>query len=278
MVNITAAQVKSFRDKTGLPMMDCKRALTEAEGDEDLALEILRKKGLAKMAEKSAERSTEEGVIAVATSDAGAGIVELLCESAPVAANPEFLQLADDIATVVAANPEFASAEDLMAQPSPSKAGESLQQQLDDLFNRIREVFRVKRFLKIAGNVSVYTHHDRKSAVVLLLEEGDSALGRDICMHVAAMRPEGLSAEDIDPAIIENERRIQLELMNADPKDSKKPDEIKHKIIDGRMKAFLAQRCLLSQPFVKEPDSTVEQYAAKNGLKIKKYFHWILGK
>ncbi len=274
---ITAAQVKAFREKTGLGMMDCKKALSEADGDEDLALEILRKKGLAKMAEKQAERTTEEGIIALVRKGDSTGLVELLCESAPVATNEDFIQLANDIAEVVASNPEFATTEELMAQKSPSK-GIALQAQLEELFNRIREVFRVKRYVKVDGLCSNYLHHDHKSAVLLLLEAGDETVGRDICMHIAAMHPQGLRAEDLDQSVVDNERRIQLELMNADPKNANKPDEIKEKIINGSMHKFLAQKCLLSQPFVKDPSLTVEEFANQNGLKIVKFVHWKLGK
>ena len=274
---ITAKQVMDLRAKTGLGMMDCKKALNEADGDEDLAIEILRKKGLAKMAEKLTERTTEEGIIAMVRKDGSLGIVELLCESAPVTTNEGFVQLANDIAEVVASNPEFATTEELMAQKAPNFDG-TLQNELDELFNRIREVFRVKRFLKVDGLCSSYLHHDHKSAVLLLLEEGDEELGRDICMHIAAMKPQGLRAEDLDQAVIENEKRIQLELMNADPKNANKPDAIKEKIINGSMHKFLAQKCLLSQAFVKDPSLTVEQFANKNGLKIIKFVHWMLGK
>ena len=274
---ITAKQVMDLRAKTGLGMMDCKKALNEADGDEDLAIEILRKKGLAKMAEKLTERTTEEGIIAMVRKNGSLGIVELLCESAPVTTNEGFVQLANDIAEVVASNPEFATTEELMAQKAPSFDG-TLQNELDELFNRIREVFRVKRFLKVDGLCSSYLHHDHKSAVLLLLEEGDEEVGRDICMHIAAMKPQGLRAEDLDQAVIENEKRIQLELMNADPKNANKPDAIKEKIINGSMHKFLAQKCLLSQPFVKDPSLTVEQFADKNGLKIIKFVHWMLGK
>jgi len=274
---ITAKQVMDLRAKTGLGMMDCKKALNEADGDEDLAIEILRKKGLAKMAEKLTERSTEEGIIAMVRKDGSLGLVELLCESAPVTTNEGFIQLANDIAEVVASNPEFATTEDLMAQKAPNFDG-TLQNELDELFNRIREVFRVKRFLKVDGLCSSYLHHDHKSAVLLILEAGDEELGRDICMHVAAMKPQGLRAEDLDQAVIENEKRIQMELMNADPKNANKPDEIKEKIINGSMHKFLAQKCLLSQPFVKDPSLTVEQFANQNGLKIVKFIHWMLGK
>lgn len=274
---ITASQVMAFRNKTGLGMMDCKKALAEADGDEELAMEILRKKGLAKMAEKQAERTTEEGTIAMVRKDGSLGIVELLCESAPVATNEDFLQLAEDIATVIASNPNFATVEELMAQTSPSK-GTPLQAQLEELFNRIREVFRVKRYMKVDGTCASYLHHDHKSAVLLMLEAGSEEAGRDVCMHIAAMKPEGLRAEDLDQSVIDNERRIQLDLMNADPKNASKPDEIKEKIINGSMHKFLAQRCLLSQAFVKDPALTVEQFANQNGLKIVKFVHWMLGK
>ncbi len=274
---ITAAQVMALRNKTGLGMMDCKKALTEAEGNEELAVEILRKKGLAKMAEKMAERSTEEGIIAIVRKNGSLGMVELLCESAPVTTNEGFIQLANDIAEVIASNPEFSATEELMAQKSPS-ADCTLQGQLDELFNRIREVFRVKRFMKVDGLCSSYLHHDHKSAVLLLLDAGDEELGRDICMHIAAMKPQGLRAEDLDQNVIENERRIQLELMNADPKNANKPAEIKEKIINGSMGKFLAGKCLLSQPFVKDPSLTVEQFAKQNGLNITKFVHWMLGK
>lgn len=274
---ITAAQVMALRNKTGLGMMDCKKALTEADGNEELAVEILRKKGLAKMAEKMAERSTEEGIIAIVRKDGSLGMVELLCESAPVTTNEGFIQLANDIADVIASNPEFATTEELMAQKSPS-CDATLQGQLDELFNRIREVFRVKRFMKVDGLCSSYLHHDHKSAVLLLLDAGDEELGRDVCMHIAAMKPQGLRAEDLDQNVIENERRIQLELMNADPKNANKPAEIKEKIINGSMGKFLAGKCLLSQPFVKDPSVTVEQFAKQNGLNITKFVHWMLGK
>lgn len=278
MADITAAAVKAFREKTGLPMMDCKRALSEANGDEDVAMEILRKKGLAKMSEKMNERSTEEGTIAIVKSDKGTAIVEVLCESAPVATNPDFLQLANDIAAVVAENDEFASVEDLMAQASPSKPGMTLQAQLEELFNRIREVFRVNRYKKYTQKVSTYLHHDKKVGVLLLLEEGEDEAGRDICMHIAAMRPEGLSEADIATEVLDNEMRIQRELMDADPANDKKSEEIKEKILKGKMASFVAQKCLLSQEFVKDSSKKVGEYAQEAGLKITGFVHWMLGK
>ena len=139
MAEITAALVKSFRDKTGLPMMDCKKALTEADGDAEKALTILREKGKLKMIEKGAERTTEEGVLATAANDNGVAIIELLCESAPVAGNPEFLQLAQDIATVYLEK-GGQTAEEVMANASPSKAGMTLQEQLEELQEQIRRL------------------------------------------------------------------------------------------------------------------------------------------
>jgi len=278
MAEITAAAVKAFREKTGLPMMECKRALTEAEGNEEAAMEILRKSGVAKMTEKMGERSTEEGTIAIFRGADGVAMIELLCESAPVTANPDFLQLAADIAQVVAENEEFASVEALMAQASPSKEGHTLQTQLEELYNRIREVFRVNRFKKFTGKLSSYLHHDKKVGVLLLLAAGDEEAGRDICMHIAAMRPEGLSEADIPTELIENERRIQKELMDADPANASKPESIKEKILNGKMASFLAQKCLVSQEFVKDSSKKVGEHAKDLGLEMTGFVHWILGK
>ncbi|MCP5109269.1 MAG: translation elongation factor Ts, partial [bacterium] len=159
MAGITAAAVKALRDKTGLPMMDCKRALQEAEGDQQTAIESLRKAG-AKTMEKRAGRATSSGRIAIYT-DAVAGvaaIVELKCESAPVAANPEFVQLASDLAQQLTTGPGAASPDELLAQSSPSRPGQTLKQQYDDLNHRIREVFKLGRIKRIDAVCGGYAH------------------------------------------------------------------------------------------------------------------------
>lgn len=155
MGEITAQAVKAFREKTGLPLMDCKRALTEAGGDEDKAIELLRKSG-EKLELKRAGRETGFGRYGVysGVDNSTAAMVELKCESSPVAQNDEFIQLANDLATQLALGPRAETAEELLEQPSPSKEGMTLGEQKKDLFNRIREVFNVGRMVRIEGRVA----------------------------------------------------------------------------------------------------------------------------
>ena len=174
MSEISAATVKALRDKTGLPMMDCKRALGEANNDVQKAVELLRKAG-AKIAEKRAGRSTTSGRIGVFTDpDRKVGVmIDLRCESAPVAANDQFIQLADDLAKQLALGPGADTPEKLLSQPSPSKPGHTLQQQFDDLNNRIREAFKLERIVRIDGACGGYAHHNAASGVLLQIEGGN---------------------------------------------------------------------------------------------------------
>ena len=212
MPEITAAAVKALRDRTGLPMMDCKRALQDAGGDEEAAIELLRKAG-SKVLDKRGGKETSEGRIAVhATVSPGAGaIVELQCESAPVAANEEFVRLADDLAQQLAKGPGATTPEELLEQPSPSKAPQTLKEQFDELVNRIREVFRLKRIARLDGPCAGYVHHDGKTGVLLQSEGGNAELAKDICMHITAMRPMVLAKEDLDPDLLVKEREILTE-------------------------------------------------------------------
>ncbi len=276
MAEITAALVKSFRDKTGLPMMDCKKALAEADGDAEKALTILREKGKLKMIEKGAERTTEEGVLATACNENGVAIIELLCESAPVAGNPEFLQLAQDIATVYLEK-GGATAEEVMANPSPSKEGVTLQEQLEELYNRIREVFRLNRFTRLEGNGAAYVHHNRKVGVIIATEGKNDEAAKDVCMHAAAMHPEYLNRDQIPEEVIAKEREIQLAAMANDPKNAGKPESILNKIIDGKINAYFKLNCLVDQEFVKDPSVSVGTYAKNNGLTVTQYVNWKLG-
>jgi len=275
MTDITAAAVKALRDRTGLPMMDCKRALTEAGGDQNQAVELLRKSG-AKTMEKRAGRATSAGRIAVyADLDAGVGaMVDLRCESAPVAANEEFVQLAADLATQLATGPGAASPEELLDQPSPGKSGQTLKQQFDELNNRIREVFKLERIERIDGPCGGYAHHNGASGVLLHVEGGNEELAKDICMHIAAMRPTVLAKEDVDPDAVAKEREI---LGEAARKEGK-PEKIIDKMVEGRMRNFYAEQCLNEQPFVKDDKQAVAKVAQAAGMKIVRFLHWELGK
>lgn len=276
MAEITAALVKSFRDRTGLPMMECKKALIEANGDEDLAIELLRKSGKKTM-EKRGGRETEAGRIAV-YSDEATGVtamVELLCESAPVASTEEFGKLISNIVRQLAQGPGAKTAEELMTQPIPGDPSRKLQDEYDDLVNKIREVFKLNRMVRIENKSGSYVHHNGGVGVIVEIEGDDTVLARDICMHVASMRPKYISKDEVDPAAVAKEKEILGESVRAE--NAGKPDNIIEKIIEGRMKTFFAEQCLLEQPFVKEPSKTVGQMATENGIKVIRMTHWVLG-
>ncbi len=275
MAAISATAVKELREETGLPLMDCKRALTECDGDKDAAKQKLREAGK-KIEAKRSDRATEFGRFGIyASIDDGVGaMVELQCESAPVTQNEEFIQLANDLAQQLATGPGAANGDELLGQNSPSKDGMTLAEQKDDLFNRIREVFNVGRIVRVDNACGGYSHNASTVAGVLLEVEGGSAeVAKDICMHIAAMRPAALNVDELDKVEVEKERSI---LKEAALKEGK-PESIVDKMVDGRMRNFYAERVLLEQPFVKEQKVPVGKYAEQNGMKIKKFVHWELG-
>jgi len=276
MAEITAAMVKSFRERTGLQIMECKKALIEANGDEDLAIELLRKSGKKAM-EKRGGRETEAGRIAVYF-DEPTGVtamVELLCESAPVASTDEFGKLVANLAEQLAKGPGAKTPEELLAQPIPGNPTKKLQDEYDDLVNKIREVFKLNRMIRVESKSGSYVHHNGGIGVIVEIEGDNTALARDICMHVASMRPKYVSKEDVDAAAVAKEKEIVGEAVRNE--NANKPANIIEKIIEGRMKTFYADQCLLEQPFVKEQSKTVAQIAQENGIKVVKVTHWILG-
>jgi len=272
---ITAAAVKSLRDKTGLPMMDCKKALTESNGDEEAAILWLRENGKVKMLKRT-DRTTEFGRVGIFTDSEKGAMVEFKCESAPVTQMDEFIDLATDLAKVLAENPSVTTADELLALPSTIKEGQTLGELKDDMFNRIREVFNVGRMAHIQGTTGGYSHNSSTVAGVLVEVEGNSPeTVKDIAMHIAAMRPSVLSKEDLDPTLVEKERSIlKAAAMNE---NEGKPENIIDKMVEGRLRNFYAQEALLEQPFVKEPKLTVEKYAKENGVTVKSYIHWVIG-
>ncbi|NMC20484.1 MAG: translation elongation factor Ts [Thermogutta sp.] len=275
MSQISAAVVKALRERTGLPMMDCKRALEEAAGDAEKAIEILRKAGQ-KVMEKRADRETAFGRIAIYQDFEGkkAAMVELLCESAPVAKSPDFIELAEDLVQQLALGPGAGSAEELLAQPSRKDPGRTLQDRLTEVVNRIREGFRVGRILRLEGSCGAYLHHDGGKAALVEVEGGDADLAKEICMHVVAMRPKAMTRDQLDPALVAKEREILTEVT----RQSGKPENIIPKIVEGRMKDFYAQNCLVDQPFVKEPGKSVGQFAGEHGMKLVRFVYWEVGK
>lgn len=275
MAAITAAAVKALREKTGLPLMDCKKALAESDGNEEAAVQWLRERG-AKVMGSRTDRETAFGRFGIyAGLDKATGaIVELKCESDPVAKNDEFIQLASDLAEQLATGPGASTADELLAQPSPSKKGQTLGEQRDELMNKIREVFKVGRLQRLEGATGGYGHNSGTIAGVLtVVQGGNDAAAKDVCMHVAAMRPAALNVEDLDADEVEKERAILREAAIQEGK----PENIVDKMVEGRLRSYYAERVLLEQPFVKEPKQSVGKYAQENGMEIKQFIHWVLG-
>jgi elongation factor Ts len=275
MAEITAAAVRALREKTGLPMMDCKKALTESQGDEAAAIDWLRKNGLA-IAAKRSDRETSFGRFGLYCGlDKSVGaVVEFKCESAPVAGSEEFITLANQLAQALAEGGDCADAEALLDRPVPGKPGTTLRAVRDDMFNRIREVFNVGRFQRFEGTCGGYSHNSGTvSGVLLEVEGGSDEAAKDVCMHVAAMRPQALSTEEIDPAVVQKEREILREAALNEGK----PVAIVDKMVEGRLRNFYAERVLLEQPFVKEDSLTVGKFAESKGMKLKRFVHWEMG-
>jgi elongation factor Ts len=279
MAEITAAAVMALRDKTGLPMMECKKALQECGGDTAQAVEWLRKQGVKTQAMR-ADRETSCGRLAVYTDPAKgvAAIIELKCESPPVAGSPDFKDLANDIAKTLALGPGAATPAELMAQKSQSHPGKTLAEIKDDLFNRMREVFELSRIRRIDAPCGGYAHHDGSKAALVEITGNTSAanaaeVAKDIAMHVVALAPQAIRKEDLDPAVVAKEREILTEAARKEGK----PENIIAKMIEGRLRNFFSQCVLLEQPFVKDDKQTVGQLAKSAGLEVKAVENWKLG-
>ncbi len=279
MAEITAAAVMALREKTGLPMMECKKALHECGGNTDQAVEWLRKQGI-KTQSMRADRETSCGRLAVYADPAkGVGtIIEFKCESPPVAGSQDFKDLANDIAKTLALGPGAANAADLLAQKSLSHPDRTLGELKDDLFNRMREVFELSRIKRIDGACGGYAHHDGSKAAIVEIGGNVTAanaaeVAKDIAMHVVALAPQAIRKEDLDPAAVEKEREILTEAARKEGK----PENIIAKMIEGRLRNFFSQCVLLEQPFVKDDKQTVGQLAKSAGLEIKQVENWKLG-
>ncbi|MCA9041612.1 MAG: translation elongation factor Ts [Planctomycetaceae bacterium] len=276
MAEITAAAVKALREITDLPMMTCKKALVQAEGDQDKAIEILREE-VGKVREKRADNVTNEGFIFSKVSDDGSAavLVEVLCESAPVATGQDLAQFGAQLTEQLMTGPGAATAEELLAQPAPG-TDQTLQQIFDTIVNKIREKIVVARITKQEGPVAAYVHHNGKVAVLFKAsgEKPNFDLMRDVAMHIAAMQPTVCNESDVDPALVK-EQRDQL---TAEAKASGKPDNIIDKIVDGRLKNFyVEQGVLVAQAFAKDDSKTVSQALAEGGLTADSFTLWVLG-
>lgn len=271
---ITAGMVKALREKTGLPMMECKKALTESGGDEDKAIEVLRKLGSGKI-QKMASREAGDGRIAcfVDPEKQRAGIVELRCETAPVADNEEFINLAREIARA-ASLVDSPSVETIREQPLPSDSSKTVGVLMDEVFNRMRENMKIARVAQLNGNIGWYVHHNSKVGVLLEMS-GDCSdeLKADLCMHVAAMNPPCLRREDADPKEVEQQKAIFAEEAKG------KPEPIVEKIVGGKLNRWYSEFVLLDQPFVKDDKKSVAQVlkAASPELTVTRFVRYEVG-
>ncbi|MEJ2508991.1 MAG: translation elongation factor Ts [Gammaproteobacteria bacterium] len=271
---ISAALVKELRERTGAGMMECKKALVETNGDIDAAVEQLRKSGQAK-ADKKAGRTAAEGRIVVATSGDGkqAAIVEVNCETDFVAGDDNFIQFADAVAQRVLSD-RPADVEALSAMALKDGDAATVEEARKALVAKIGENMTVRRFqvIETGGVLGVYLHGTR-IGVVVDLQGGDEDLARDLAMHVAASRPVCVSEADVPADTISKER----EIFAAQAAESGKPEDIVAKMVDGRIKKFLKEITLLGQPFVKDPDTTVEKLLAKAGAQVNGFVRFEVG-
>jgi elongation factor Ts len=279
MSTISAAAVKTLRDRTNAPMMECKSALAEASGDMEKAVEILRKKSKG-VVDKRVANTTAEGRIGVHVDPAQqvGAIVEVLCESAPVAKSDPFVQLTTDLARHVALK-GGGSTEAILASPLADNPKKTVKERIDDVIGLIRENMRLGRVTQLKGLLGHYVHHDGSVGVLLACEgkQADPQLLRDVCMHITAKCPLAARAEDIDPAVLEKEKEIARSQIAADPKNASKPANILEKIAEGKIKTWLAENVLLEQPFVKDDSKTVGQLLAAAGLKLNRYVRYRVG-
>ena len=267
-MNITAQMVKELRDKTGAGMMDAKKALVESDGDMEKAMEVLRQKGMAS-ADKKMGRIAAEGLIASFVNDSCGAMVEVNCETDFVAKNDEFKELTSGLAQFVAeSNP--ADVDTLLASTCP-KCGKVISEVIKEKIASIGEKITFRRFVRYEGNTATYIHNG-KIGVLIETDKKDAELMNDICLHIASSAPEFISRAEIPQSVIDHETEIEMGKEDL----QKKPENIRAKIVEGRVNKLMASRVLLEQPFVKNPDVTVGQLI-EGKLTIQKFTRYTLG-
>jgi elongation factor Ts len=272
MAEITASMVKELREKTDAPMMECKRALTDAAGDLARAEEILRVK-LGSKASKAASRVAAEGVVGVHLSSDGklGAMVEVNCETDFVAKNDDFLAFAQRLADLVAnRNPS-----DVAALAGMEIGGATVEATRTALVGKIGENLSLRRFQRIAaqGRLTSYVHGGSKIGVLIDVVGGDEQLGKDLAMHVAASKPKSLDAAGVDPELLATERRIAIEKA----REAGKPEAMLEKIAVGSVQKYLKEVTLLGQVFVKDDKLTIEQLLKAKGASVSSFTLYIVG-
>ena len=267
---ITAKDVQKLREMTGVGMMDCKKALTEAEGDFDKAVEILREKGLAASAKK-AGRIAAEGMAYAAVVDGMGVVVEVNAETDFVAKNEKFVDFVKGVAATVAANKPATLEEQMECKYVGTELTVTQQQQ--EMVLVIGENIKVRRFHIFAEGTSVsYIHAGGKIGVLVNLEvEGGidaTEIGKDVAMQIAALNPRFWDKSQVTQDVLDSEKKIMMAQMAADPKMANKPEQVREKIVVGKLNKFYAENCLLQQDFVKDGEFTVEKYIEATAKKL----------
>ena len=272
---VTASQVKDLREKTGAGMMDCKKVLTETDGDMEKAIELLRERGIAKAAKKSSRVAAEGIVEAYVTEDGKVGsLVEVNAETDFVAKNDEFKSFVEDVTKQVAlTNPSDVEA--LLASKSMAEPDKTVKEVLTGKIATIGENMTIRRFVRFesTGLVEKYIHGEGKIGVLVELENGDTELAKDICMQIAAAKPEFLDRESVPAERVEKEMKI----LKAQAMNEGKPAEIAEKMVQGRLGKFYGEFCLVEQDFVKNPDMKIKQLLDSKEAKVIRFVRFEKG-
>lgn len=272
MAVITAAMVKELRVKTDAPMMECKKALTEADGNMEQAEEILRVK-LGNKATKAASRITADGVVAIYIDEPGkiGAIVELNSETDFVAKNADFIAFANDIAKLVAENKPA----DVAALSALPLNGSTVDEVRKGLIGKVGENISIRRFQIIEGKgkLSTYIHGGAKIGVIVDVVGGNDEVAHDVAMHIAASKPKALDKDGVDQNLIETERRVAIEKA----RENGKPEHLIEKIAEGSVNKFLKEVTLLSQPFVKDDSKSVGELLKSNGATVSAFALFVVG-
>tara|TARA_R110000868_G_scaffold84822_6_gene238985 strand:- start:61199 stop:62071 length:873 start_codon:yes stop_codon:yes gene_type:complete len=269
MAQITAAMVKELRERTGVGMMECKKALVATDGDIDVAIEEMRKSGMAKAAKKSG-RTAAEGLVTIVQAGNKVAMTEINCETDFVALDENFVNFTKAVTDKVLAD----NITDVEALKTVVLDGATVEETRQTLVAKIGENMAVRRIaiLDTDGAIGTYRHGD-KIGVVVTLKGGDEALAKDIAMHVAASRPEVIKPEDMPAEKVAKEKEIFV----AQAKESGKPDDIIEKMTTGRINKFLNENSLLGQAFVKDPDTTIANLLKKHNAEVEAFVRFEVG-
>lgn len=264
MANITAKDVASLRERTGVGMMDCKKALVEADGDVEKAIVILREKGLATQAKKAGRVAAEGLVVAMVEGNVGV-VVEVNSETDFVANTDQFKNFCNMVAkTIIECNPADV---DALKACKASGSDKTVEEELQEVFLQIRENIQIRRFTRMEGTLIAYIHGEGRIGVMVKMDtdlgEKAYACGKDCALQIAAMNPSYLDRTKVPADILENEKKIMLAQMAEDPKMANKPAAVLEKIVEGKVGKYYSENCLVDQEFVKDGDFTVGKYVEK---------------